>query len=103
MPEDRDTRRWKSALLTVAAPVEQRIDRVKRRLAARFDRDDPVQILPYRGFGTSQRLMLTGRVLQDEPVGTAGERDSIWKNLGNTWKRFESDELPLRQGARPLR
>jgi phosphatidate phosphatase APP1 len=95
MAEDRDNPRWRNALLTLAAPVEQGIDRVKSRLAARFDRDDPVQILPYRGYGTPQRLMAQGRVLQDEPVGTAGEHDSIWKNLGNTWKRFESDELPF--------
>lgn len=85
---------WKRSLLGLAAPAERGLDAIKRRLAARFDRDDPVHIMAYRGFGTASKLMLSGRVLQDEPVGTAGEHDSIWKNLGNTWKRFETDELP---------
>jgi phosphatidate phosphatase APP1 len=71
------------------------VDRVKGRLGARFDRDDPLQILPYRGYGTPERLFLQGRVLQDEPVGAAGENDNLWKNIGNTWKRFESDEVPF--------
>jgi phosphatidate phosphatase APP1 len=88
---------FKDLLRGLAVPLEEELDRVKGRLAARFDRDDPVQILPYRGYGTAERVRLTGRVLQDEPVGTAGERDSVWRNLGNTWKRFESDEVP---GAR---
>ncbi len=88
---------WKRVLLEAAAPFERRFDEIKERLGDRFDRDDPIQILPYRGYGTPDRLLLQGRVLQDEPVGTAGEKDSLWKNIGNTWKRFESDEVP---GAR---
>jgi phosphatidate phosphatase APP1 len=86
---------FKRVLLQAAVPVERGVDAVKGRLGARFDRDDPLQILPYRGYGTPERLILQGRVLQDEPVGTAGENDSLWNNLGNTWKRFESDEVPF--------
>jgi len=85
---------FKRALLRTAVPVERGVDAVKGRLAARFDRDDPIQILPYRGFGVPERFLIHGRVLQDEPVGAAGENDTIWKNLGNAWKRFESDEVP---------
>ena len=73
--------------------MERGFDTVKGRLGARFN-DDPIQILPYRGFGTPERFLIQGRVLQDEPVGAAGENDTIWQNLGNTWKRFESDEVP---------
>jgi len=83
-----------SLLLDLMTRVERRFDAVKERLADRFDRDDRVQILPYRGYGTRERLWLQGRVLEDEPVGTAGKKDSVWRNLGNTWKRFETDELP---------
>lgn len=91
---DTDLPRWKRAVLSLANPAERGFDAIKRRLAARFDRDDPVHIMAYRGYGTAGKLTLSGRVLQDEPVGTAGEHDSLWKNLGNTWKRFETDELP---------
>jgi phosphatidate phosphatase APP1 len=58
---------------------------------------DPIHILPYRGFGTRERWLIQGRVLQDEPLGAAGEKDRIWRNIENTWRRFESDEVP---GAR---
>jgi phosphatidate phosphatase APP1 len=85
---------FKRAILRAAVPVERGVDAVKGRLEARFDRDDPLQIVPYRGFGTPRRFLIQGRVLQDEPVGAAGENDTIWKNLGNAWKRFESDEVP---------
>ncbi|MEA2563245.1 MAG: hypothetical protein QOH06_4749 [Acidobacteriota bacterium] len=85
---------FKRAILRAAVPVERGVDAVKGRLAARFDRDDPIQILPFRGFGTPERFLIQGRVLQDEPVGASGENDTIWKNLGNAWKRFESDEVP---------
>jgi phosphatidate phosphatase APP1 len=91
---DTDLPRWKRAVLSMAAPAERGFDAIKRRLASRFDRDDPVHIMAYRGFGTARKIAITGRVLQDEPVGAAQEHDSIWKNLGNTWKRFETDELP---------
>lgn len=81
-------------LLELATFAERGLDALKGRLAAAFDRDDPLQILPYRGYGTPERLTLQGRVLQDEPVGKARREASIWRNLGDTWKRFESDEVP---------
>jgi phosphatidate phosphatase APP1 len=84
----------KSRLLGLANRVEQRLDAVKQRLTDRFDRDDPIQILPFRGYGTPERLLLEGRILQDEPIGKASREDPVWRNLGNTWKRFESDEVP---------
>ena len=95
MSDDFDPRpRW---WLRAANRVERGYDVVKYRLAARYDRDDPIHILPYRGFGTAERLLVEGRVLQDEPIGESSKGDSIWRNLGNTWKRFESDEV---RGAR---
>jgi phosphatidate phosphatase APP1 len=95
MAERERTSIFKRAVLRVAVPVERGVDAVKTRLGDRFDRDDPLQILPYRGYGTPERLHLQGRVLQDEPVGAAGENDTLWKNVANTWKRFESDEVPF--------
>ena len=91
MSDDFDPRpRW---WLRAANRMERGYDVVKYRLGARYDRDDPIQILPYRGFGTAERLLVEGRVLQDEPIGESSKGDSIWRNLGNTWKRFESDEV----------
>jgi phosphatidate phosphatase APP1 len=58
---------------------------------------DEIIILPYLGYGTSSKLTVCGRVLEDEGFRPAGDRDSRWRNLVHFWKRLESDEVP---GAR---
>lgn len=83
----------KSPVLDVMARLEGSLDRAKQLLGERFDRDDPLQILPYRGFGSRERLILQGRVLQDEPIGPSSKGDTALRNLGNIWKRLESDEV----------
>ena len=64
---------------------------------ARPKHSDQIIILPYLGYGTSSKLTVCGRVLEDEGFRPAGERDSRWRNLVHFWKRLESDEVP---GAR---
>jgi len=58
---------------------------------------DPVIILPYLGFGTARRLVVCGRVLQDEGIRPASSADGRLRNLAAFFKRLESDEVP---GAR---
>ena len=58
---------------------------------------DPVIILPYVGFGTPGKLVVCGRVLQDEGIRPASEADGRLRNLVAFFKRLESDEVP---GAR---
>ncbi len=58
---------------------------------------DPVIILPYLGYGTRERLRLSGRVLQDEGFRPTSDRERRWRNLVAFFKRMESDEVP---GAR---
>ncbi len=60
-----------------------------RALLAR--RRDPVVILPYLGYGTARRVIVCGRVLEDEGF-TSGE--GRWRNLVHFIKRLESDEVP---------
>jgi phosphatidate phosphatase APP1 len=58
---------------------------------------DPVIILPYLGYGTRERLQLSGRVLQDEGFRPTADTERRWRNLVAFFKRLESDEVP---GAR---
>lgn len=58
---------------------------------------DPVVLLPYLGFGAPGRLVVCGRVLQDEGIRPAASADSRLRNLAAFFKRLESDEVP---GAR---
>ena len=68
-----------------------------RELAAK--RRDQIIILPYLGYGTSEKLSLCGRVLQDEGFRAARSSERGWRNLVEFLKRMESDEMP---GARRL-
>lgn len=57
-------------------------------------RRDPVQIMPYDGYGTPEIFYIRGRVLEDKGVRSVGENDSLWTNLSTTYRRLESDEVP---------
>ena len=67
------------------------------RRADRQGRRDPLVIRAYRGYGTDTRVRVRGRVLEDEGIPAASERDSAWRNVLSTLRRLESDEVP---GAR---
>lgn len=51
--------------------------------------------MPYLGYGTRERLIVCGRVLEDEGFTPAMDADGRWRNLVRFWKRLESDEVPL--------
>jgi phosphatidate phosphatase APP1 len=55
---------------------------------------DPVVIHAYPGFGTPGRLTVHGRVLDDEGLSPARPGASVWSNLRDAWRRFETDERP---------
>lgn len=54
---------------------------------------EQVIVHPYRGFTNGKRFFLKGRILEDKNIQVQVS-DSKWRNLINTFKRFESDELP---------
>jgi phosphatidate phosphatase APP1 len=85
---------WKKALSHMVIDIEGRYDLLKYRLREHLGGRDPLQILPYRGFGTQEVLYLKGRVLEDKGIKAASERDSLWDNLLNMYKRFNSKEIP---------
>jgi phosphatidate phosphatase APP1 len=53
---------------------------------------DPLAIHAYPGFGTRERLLVRGRVLDDEGLRPAPPGASAWRNLRDAWRRFETDE-----------
>ncbi len=80
-------------LLGAASVVEERFDVLKFGLKRRFGLLDPFEILPYRGHGTSRRLFLKGRVLEEAGITRAGQNDTVWHNVRNMARRFASDEV----------
>jgi len=63
------------------------------RFVENFDSEDPLMIIPYRGYANSKRIYLRGRVLEDENI-FKGKTDSQIQNIINSFKRFETDEIP---------
>lgn len=54
----------------------------------------PAIILPYRKFGTPDRLRIAGRVVEDRGVVSAAHTHSIATNLWLTFKRYAAYEVP---------
>jgi phosphatidate phosphatase APP1 len=59
-----------------------------------FGRGRPVELHPFRGYGTVHRLVLRGRVLRSTGLVRSRLGDSTLDNLRNMLRRFESDEVP---------
>jgi phosphatidate phosphatase APP1 len=56
-------------------------------------KDDPFEILAYRGYGNGVRAHVYGRVVEQSGVTPSAARDSVVTNLLNTYRRAESDPL----------
>ena len=88
---------WKRLIAELGGEVEHLFDAARTRLRQRFRTGDDFCVVPYRGFGTPHKLYLRGRAIEDPSLTLAGDNDSLWANIVNMYRRFESDELP---GAR---
>jgi phosphatidate phosphatase APP1 len=87
-------RSWKGLVVAAGRTLERWFDRMRFVFKRRTRWIGPIEILPYRGHGTRDRIFLKGRVL--EIVGTVppSARDSWRRNLRNMVRRFLSSEIP---------
>ncbi len=79
----------REALRHAAVELERRFDR--RRAGRPVSRS--VVISPYRGFGRAQELLVRGRVLVEKRITHADAAEPLWRNVLNTYRRFQSDEV----------
>jgi phosphatidate phosphatase APP1 len=95
---------WRRDARQFAAAAERRLRLGLNRVEGLFDRG-PFAPAGYRGYGTRERVLVLGRVLQaDEispgvtllrPAGSGGQAGgSRWRNLAAALRRLESDPLP---------
>lgn len=84
---------WKDIFRRSAITVEDKWDELRTALTRRLGLNDPLQIVPFRTYGTARRLYVKGRVLEDKKIASAGDKDTVLNNLLNMYKRFESDEV----------
>ncbi|MEO6734000.1 MAG: phosphatase domain-containing protein [Ferruginibacter sp.] len=85
---------WKDIFIKSATFIEDKWDELRFNFTKKLGLNDPVQIIPYRTYGTATRLYVKGRVLEDKKISAAADKDTILNNLLNMYKRFESDEVP---------
>lgn len=52
---------------------------------------DPLQIIAFQTYGTSNHFYMRGRALEDETIDL--EQKGLFSLFINSWKRFESDEI----------
>lgn len=74
-------------------------DNLRTRLRRIGDFDEDLTIVPYLGYGTADKFLLSGRVLEDKGAIESSGADSRWENLRNMYRRFATDEVA---GARLL-
>ncbi|MDN3595234.1 App1 family protein [Zunongwangia endophytica] len=64
-----------------------------KKLLGRYRNLDQVLIVPYRSYGTYSRLFVKGRVLDNAPLKIHQDQKT-WKTFVNTYKQFDSFEIP---------
>jgi phosphatidate phosphatase APP1 len=85
---------WKTVFNKYSSILEEEFDDLTFKMRRRLKLNDPVQIVTYRSYGTSTRLYVKGRVLEDKGIAKSTDKDTVLNNLVNMYKRFESDEIP---------
>lgn len=84
-------RPWRTRFENGVIRGDELFDAAVRRIFKRR----PNHIAAYRSFADAQGVELMGRLLGEKPLGGPGERDSPWRNLRNTYKRFATHEVPF--------
>ena len=85
---------WKRQFLRWFAPIKRNISQKRFQLATFLGRNihAPIIIVTYRGYASSNRIFLQGRVLKDRFIQHLAT-DTVWRNIINTFKRVRSYEI----------
>ena len=90
-----DTRaKLKKNLMDALSRAEHLLTETKLTFKERFDLLEPIKILPFRGFGNENYVFLKGRVMEEEKITDNTKGQSIAGHLKDTYKRYETDEIP---------
>src|SRR5688572_4595182 len=81
-------------LSSLARSLGRSIGSVKREVDRRIGKTDIPQIVPYRGYANTTQAHVSARVLRNPGLTPAIAGEAWWRNLLNTYKRIETDEVP---------
>ncbi len=86
---------FKSKLEHFFERIEGAADEISLKRRQKRNFDNPLKIAPFFGYGTSEKIRIKGRVLEDEGAIVSRAEDSVWRNIANMYRRFETDEIPF--------
>ena len=75
--------------------IEGAVDDISLKRRQKRNFDNPLKIVPFFGYGTGVKIRIKGRILEDEGAIVSRAEDSVWRNIANMYRRFETDEIPF--------
>ena len=84
----------KEKLRLAMVQVENGFSKGKFAVKDEFNLLEPIKIQPYYGFGSDHYVFIKGRVLEEEGIKEKQEDASTLEHLKDTYKRYETDEIP---------
>jgi phosphatidate phosphatase APP1 len=84
---------WKAKIGNLIEDIDNFSDRIKTRLRRIKGFEEPLIIVPFLGYGNSDKFLLSGRVLEDKGEIISSEADGRRRNLFNLYRRFATDEV----------
>ncbi len=96
-PETRTVRRYQrvwAVVLRALSRLELLFDRVVWGFRRRYGSLGPMQVVPYRSFGTAQRALVRGRVLEASVLERSLPEERAFRNFRRMLRRFSSNEVP---------
>ncbi|QCR21679.1 App1 family protein [Pontibacter sp. SGAir0037] len=84
----------KEKAIKAVLKTEEKFDALSFKLRRKLNMIKPLHIMPFRSYGTVDRLYVKGRVLVDKGITVSEADDTLWENLMNMYRRFNSAEIP---------
>lgn len=85
---------WAKILDSLTGDIRKNVRDTARAVRSVF-KDEPYEVLTYRGYGNKHRAFVTGRVLEKRGIDASSDADSNLTNLLNTYRRIDSDPAPF--------
>ncbi|HXF63963.1 MAG TPA: phosphatase domain-containing protein, partial [Caldilineaceae bacterium] len=83
-----------SLVARIGYRLDDRLDLLREQLRRRLGYTySPLQIVPYRTYGTASSFFLAGRVLENRARSEPPDDDELWDNLLAMYRRFASREV----------
>jgi phosphatidate phosphatase APP1 len=86
--------RWRD-LSDIASELAGGARRAVRAVERALGKTGAYRVVGYRGYGTSDRALVLGRVLQHTRIAAADASHAPWRNLLATLQRIDADPLPF--------